>query len=308
MFSRLLLAAALCCALTCASTEALAQTAAPPKNVAQPQLTKPTNQTSTPHKAKAKSKKAKQVVVTPPPPPPPPPTPEQMPAVAPEVIYRSGLLTINAQNSTMNDVLAAVRRVTGASIEKPPMGGGDRVVATIGPGQPKDVLESLFRGSHFDYIILGSMARPGGVERVILTARSAAISTPAAASNAQQGQPAVQNPPGADQEEPETDSEDMTVPEREQAPPEQEQQQQPQPGVPGPPAQEQQAQPPDQQNPNQQNPNQQGQQPQVKTPEQLLRELQQMQKQQQAPEQNQQPPENPQPPEQNQQQQPPPQR
>ena len=220
-------------------------------------------------------------------PPPPPPTPEQMPSVAPEVIYQGGMLTIKAPNSTMNDVLSAVRRVTGATIEKPPVGGGDRVVAQLGPGQPKDVLEALFNGSRYDYIILGSMTRPGGVDRVILTARANAGGAPAAVANNQNaGQPPkpnVQPVQNADQDEPEADTEDMSVPERDQAEPEQpEQQQQQQPqqpqGMPVTPPQEQTQQ-------QGQNPDQ-NQQPRVKSPDELLRELQQMQKQ--PPDQNQQ--------------------
>ncbi|HEX6879555.1 MAG TPA: hypothetical protein VF135_04255 [Terriglobales bacterium] len=229
-----------------------------------------------------KSKSTKTVEV--PPPPPPPPTPEQQPSVAPQVLYRDGLLTINAPNSTMNDVLAAVRRVTGATIEKPPIGGNDRVVATLGPGQPKDVLQALFNGSRYDYIILGPMNHPGGVQRVILTARSN-VGTQAAGSSPVQP-PSQANVPqqNPDDEETEPETEDMTIPERDQAEPEQPQpdQQQPQ-GMPMQPPQEQSQQP--QQNPDQQNSDQQNQQ-RVKSPEELLRELQQMQKQ--APDQNQQ--------------------
>ena len=138
-------------------------TAQAPAPAAAPQArTQMPAKTSEKKKAKV-SKKAKpqpQPVVQTPPPPPPPQTPEQMPSVAPEVIYRAGMLTINAQNSTMNDVLAAVRRVTGAMIEKPPVGGADRVYAHLGPASPKDVLDSLFRGSRYDYIILGPLNRP----------------------------------------------------------------------------------------------------------------------------------------------------
>jgi hypothetical protein len=215
-----------------------------------------------------------------------------MPSVAPEVVYRGGMLSINAPNSTMNDVLSAVRRVTGATVEKPPVGGNDRVVARLGPGQPKDVLESLFKGSRYDYIILGSMTKPGGVDRIILSARANAGPATAVATNANSGQPRpnIQPQQPADQEEPDTDTEDMTVPERDQAEPEQPQPQVQQPqgvpqGMPVQPPQEQQPQTPDQQN--------QSQQPRVKSPDELLRELQLMQKQ--PPDQNQQQQEQPPP-------------
>lgn len=240
-----------------------------------------------PARAKLKNKKQKgkkEVVEAPPPPPPPPPTPEQLPAQTPEVVYAGGLLTISAPNSTMNDVLAAVRRVTGATIEKPPLGGSDRVVVHLGPGQPKDVLSALFNGSRYDYIILGPTGQPGAVQRIILTAKSSAPQTLVAGAP---GRPAPNQPPAGQQEQQDNgaDTEDMTVPEQNAPEPEQQPQEQPeeqpqqtapQPAYPQPvsPEQQPQAQPP-------QGQEEQGQQPHVKSPEELLRELQQMQQQQQ---------------------------
>ncbi len=261
---------------------------------ATPAEKKPVVKSAKKGKAGKKAKQTEQTIYTAPP---PPPTPEQMPAVAPEVVYQGGLLTIKAPNSTMNDVLSAVRRVTGATIEKPPIGGNDRVVAQLGPGQPKDVLESLLKGSRYDYIILGSMTKPGGVDRVILTARANTGAATAVATNApapnQPPRPNVQPAQPGDQEEPETDQEDMTVPERDQAEPEQpEQQQQPQMQPGAPQGMPQQA--PQEQNPQAQGQGQdQNQQPRVKSPDELLRELQQMQKQ--PPDQNQQQQEQPPP-------------
>lgn len=245
------------------------------------------NSATTKKKKSAKAKKPtpqKQAQPLPPQPPPPPPTLEQQPAVAPEVLYRGGLLTIIARNSTMSDVLAAVRRVTGANIDRPPSGGGERVVGQFGPGLPRDVLNHLLNGSRYDYVILGSATRPGAIDRVLLTQRGAPTQGAAVAANTQNQppqHPGVQ-PPAEEQTEPDTepevDSEDMTVPEREQeAAPAQEptqMQREPAPGQP-PQGQAPQAQPPDQNQPNQQG------QPNVKSPEELLRELQQMQQQQQ---------------------------
>ena len=160
------------------------------------------------------------------------------------------------------------------------MGGSDRVVAHLGPGQPKDVLAALLNGSRYDYIILGPMGQPGAVQRIILTARSNTPTQSPITSNVP-GRPAPNQPPAVEQEEPDnsTDTEDMTVPEQnapeqEQQPQEQPQQPAPQPGYPVSPDQQPQVQPP-------QGQEDQGQQPHVKSPEELLRELQQMQQQQQ---------------------------
>ena len=52
---------------------------------------------------------------------PPPPTPEHGPSSPPEVSFQDGKLTILARNSTMADVLNAVKQKTGAAVEMPPV-------------------------------------------------------------------------------------------------------------------------------------------------------------------------------------------
>src|SRR3954466_224731 len=104
--------------------------------------------------------------------PPPPPTPAQLPPSPARVSMRNGLLTIEANNATLADVLAGVRRETKAAIDLPAGASGERVVANLGPGTPQNVLSALFNGSRFDYIILGSQDQPDAVQRVILRAKS----------------------------------------------------------------------------------------------------------------------------------------
>ena len=74
---------------------------------------------------------------------------DQMPASPPEVQFHQGQLTIKASNSTLGDILRAVCRETGASIDLT----GDateRVVGQFGPSPPPDVLFSQLNGSHFN--------------------------------------------------------------------------------------------------------------------------------------------------------------
>ena len=111
-------------------------------------------------------------------PPPPPPTPEQMPAVQPQVHYSQGQLTIVAENSTLADILRAVRAQTGAAVEVPP-NATERVVTHLGPGPARDVLAALLNGSHFNYVMLGSAAHPDSVDRLILTSKSGGVPEPA---------------------------------------------------------------------------------------------------------------------------------
>src|SRR6202166_5271333 len=100
-----------------------------------------------------------------------PPTLAQMPASPPEVSFQGGQLTISAQNSTLGDILKAVRVQTGATIDLPG-NASERVVGNFGPAPARDVLTALLNGSHFNYVLLGSPTDPGALDRVVLMAKS----------------------------------------------------------------------------------------------------------------------------------------
>lgn len=210
-------------------------------------------------------------------PPPPPPTPEQMPPTPPQVTYTNGQLSIVARNSTLRDILSAVGAQTGAHVDIPAGLGNERVVAQVGPGPARDVVASLLADSPLDYIILGSNNVPGAIASIMLTpTEGGAASPPPAGQPAQSAQP-FRPPPSPDDDSAEQEPEPQQPP---QPMPPQAQPQEPGPVVPGSVGQPPNMEP--QQNP--QNPSQ------VKTPEQLLQELQRMQQQQQ---QQQQPPPGP---------------
>jgi len=107
--------------------------------------------------------------------------PEQMPAQPPQVAFNGGQLTITASNSTLGDILRAVRRQTGASVDVP-ANATERVVGKFGPGPARDVLASLLNGSHFNYFLLGSATNPNALDRVMLTSKAATASNPPATS------------------------------------------------------------------------------------------------------------------------------
>jgi len=206
--------------------------------------------------------------------PPPPQTLEQMAPVAPQVSYQGGQLTIQSKNATLAQVLRSVQAKTGGSFDIPGSANNDRVVAQLGPGQPRDVLAKLLDGSKFNYIILGSPSQPGAVQKLILTPRQNIPIT-----NTAQNRP-VQPPPQEPQPE-----DDYTPPEP--TPVEDNSASGTQPPVapyrPG-------SFIPNEPNANREFPGQQppafsdnNGQPQqgVKTPEQLLQELQRLQQQQQ---------------------------
>ncbi|MGA9528144.1 MAG: hypothetical protein WBS24_08515 [Terriglobales bacterium] len=116
---------------------------------------------------------------------------DQLPEVAPKVTYENGKLAIAAQNATLAEILKQVRKLTGASIEIPPSGANERVVAQIGPGAPRDVLATLLNGTAFNYVMLGSSTDPASVASVMLTAKpgSGEAQNQVAANNIQQNVP-----------------------------------------------------------------------------------------------------------------------
>ncbi len=196
-------------------------------------------------------------------PPPRPLTRAEMPAVAPQVTYQDGQLSISASNSTLADILTLVKRQTGATVEFPPAANNDRVVTQLGPASPSDVLAKLLNGSPYDYIILGSPTDARAVQRVLITQRQGGPMPSGALAGPASGQPqlpVMRGSPPPPEDESEEPPEEVTEQPSEEPPPPTPQQQSPfgqgQPGAP------------------------QGQ-PGVKTPEQLLEELQRMQQQQQ---------------------------
>lgn len=173
--------------------------------------------------------------------------------VKPEVTMENGQLTIDAPNSTLSDVLSAIHRATGASIEG--ASPTERVAVKLGPGTPEQVIAALLRGTPYDYVILGTLGKQDVVARVLLTQQT---NQPAeqAQSMPRPQQPAFQPPP------PDYSQPDRTLPD--EIAPAQTTEGQVDQTQQTPPAQ-----------PSQQDPNT------PKTPEQLFKELQQLQQQRQ---------------------------
>jgi len=182
---------------------------------------------------------------------------DQVPAVAPRVKYDGGELTIVAHNSTLGDVLKAVRQQTGAELDIPP-NASERVVADLGPGPARDVIAQLLNGTHFNYVMVGSATDPTAVQSIVLTPKSGGAETTTSAANRPSppqrplGVGVASTPPADQAQATDNDSADDSDTAEEQAADQNDQQ--------------------NQQNPNQQTP---------KTPEQLLQELQRQQQQQQ---------------------------
>lgn len=93
----------------------------------------------------------------------------------PQVSYEGGRLTILSPNSTLGDILRAVHKQTGAEIEVPD--APERVVAQFGPGSPRDVIAELLNGSRFNYVLLGSPENASVLTRVVLVAKDNSLNT-----------------------------------------------------------------------------------------------------------------------------------
>jgi hypothetical protein len=182
---------------------------------------------------------------------------DSMAPVPPQVSYQNSQLTIVAANSTLGDILRAVRKQTGAEIEIPP--ATDRVVTHLGPGPAREVMAELLNGSRFNYVLLGSPADNSVLTRIVLVAKATTPeANPNPAQMAEQQQPGVAQRSGNQGLGPEAEQNAMPSPEEaaedaaaDQAAAEAEQ--------PAPPA------------------DQNG----VKTPQQMLQEMQQRQMQMQ---------------------------
>jgi hypothetical protein len=92
---------------------------------------------------------------------------EQQPPSEPTVVFENGLLTLTVTNSTLHDVLQAIQDKTGAEIDIPSQ-VEERVAARMGPGLPREVVESLLTGSKFNYVLVGSNANPKALTKVLL--------------------------------------------------------------------------------------------------------------------------------------------
>jgi hypothetical protein len=122
---------------------------------------------------------------------------DRIAAVPPEVTFRDNQLTIVAPNSTLADILRAVRKQTGAEIDVP--NAPERVVTRLGPGSARDIIADLLNGSRFNYVLLGAPDNDAVLTRVVLVPKGPETNAPAAANQAAE-QPGIAQPNGFSQQ------------------------------------------------------------------------------------------------------------
>jgi hypothetical protein len=99
----------------------------------------------------------------------------------PIVTWDSHGLSIDAANSSLQQILKAVAVATGAKVEG--MTGDQRVFGEYGPGQARDVLSQLLLGAGFNVIMVGDLGQ-GAPRQILLSVRR--TGTDAADNNANQ--------------------------------------------------------------------------------------------------------------------------
>lgn len=97
-----------------------------------------------------------------------------------QVTSDGNLLTIQAKDCALSEILDAVRARTGASID---ISGraGEHMTVKIGPGPARQVLSSLLGWTDFDYVIQGSDADSVAIQSIMLFPKTKSSPTAAAA-------------------------------------------------------------------------------------------------------------------------------
>jgi hypothetical protein len=101
-----------------------------------------------------------------------------------KVTLGSGKLTVQADNSSLSDILHQISRASGMKVEglQTSGSGGQRVFGSYGPGAPRDVLSELLDGAGYNVLMLGATSS-GAPRELALTVR------PTGAAPAAQPQP-----------------------------------------------------------------------------------------------------------------------
>jgi hypothetical protein len=109
-------------------------------------------------------------------------------------------LTIQADNSSLMDILGQVTAASGMTVEG--LGQDQRIFGSYGPGEPHEVLSALLHGSGYNMVMLGQTTA-GAPRQLTLSPRGAGV------SNNGPGRPTQTNP---DDEEDEVQTQPVPEP------------------------------------------------------------------------------------------------
>jgi hypothetical protein len=103
-----------------------------------------------------------------PPQPEPPKWPVNDAPNKPSVTWDSGGLKIDANNSSLHDIMKEVSANTGAKVEG--LGTDERVFGEYGPGNARDVISQLLHGSGYNVLMIGDQGA-GTPRQIVLSTR-----------------------------------------------------------------------------------------------------------------------------------------
>jgi hypothetical protein len=176
------------------------------------------------------------------------------PAKPAQVHVDDGKLSVKADNSALSDILHDISSQTGMTVDG--LSRDQRVFGSYGPATPREILSALLDGMGYNVMMVGVLDN-GAPRQLMLTLRTgggaAAASGPGGGGGRQM--PGVRQNAGDEDDDSASDQQDAQPP-------------RPEPNPPEPAPQQDQQTPPA------------GQPGQIKTPQQMLQELQQIRQQQ----------------------------
>jgi hypothetical protein len=95
------------------------------------------------------------------------------------VVWDSQGLRIDAENSSLQQIMKDFSTATGAQVDG--LAADERVFGSYGPGQARDVLSELLQGSGYNVIMIGDQGQ-GAPRQIVLSARQATGAQPASAA------------------------------------------------------------------------------------------------------------------------------
>jgi len=96
------------------------------------------------------------------------------------VVWDSRGLRIEAENSSLEQILNDVSTATGAKVDG--LGTDERVFGVFGPGQAREVLSQLLQGSDYNVMMVGDQGQ-GTPRQILLSSRHPGESHPASGAN-----------------------------------------------------------------------------------------------------------------------------
>jgi hypothetical protein len=105
-----------------------------------------------------------------------PPSLLDKPARAPQVTLNGGSLAVDANNSSLSEILKDLETSSGMTVDG--FDKDSRVFGVYGPGPPRDVISSLLEGAGYNFLLVGATDAGTPREIVLTTRGNAPISAP----------------------------------------------------------------------------------------------------------------------------------